>query len=453
MAISGQEIIQVGAENQASGSDTIYDAFNKTANNFTKLFSCASPYTNFVGGNGISTTVTASNGTVKIDSTGVQSVQAGTGVTVLEQDGVVTISASGNGQAGVTNVGISSSTLNVVNSPIISAGVMTVELPAQAIDPGIYVAPTVSVDQYGRITEIANTTAIGTVTSIAVTTDGPGLSITGSPVLDDGTITITNTGVTRVNAGTGIALSGSNGNVTISSTVQAQGTVTRVEMTSNTLTVLNSPITRSGTITVEIPDNITLAGNLISNTVTSNTLTINTTATVTGTATVGNLTTTGNINGAKLTVTGNANIGNIGTAGILTATGNITGGNISTAGLLTVTGNITGGNLTTAGRLSVTGNANVTGNATINGDLHVNGTMFGDILAGNVVALQNIGASGNLSITGDSNLTSVNITYLFKLTPQATAPLTPDEGTVYYSSTSHALKVYDGTAWRTVSMT
>ena len=312
MAISGQEIIQVGAENQASGSDTIYDAFNKTANNFVKLFSCASPYTNFVGGNGISTIATSSNGTVQIESTGVQSVQAGTGVTVLEQDGIVTISASGNGQAGVTNVGISSSTLTVVNSPIISSGIMTVELPAMAIEPGIYVAPTVSVDQYGRITEITNTSAIGTVTSVAVTTSGPGLAITGSPVLDAGTISITNTGVTRVNAGTGIAVSGSNGNVTISATQTNTGTVTRVDVTSNTLTVLNSPITRSGTIALEIPDNISLVGNLV-----SNTLTINTTATV------GNLTTAGNVAGAKLTITGNASIGgNANVTGNLTVTAN-----------------------------------------------------------------------------------------------------------------------------------
>lgn len=455
MAISGQETIQVGAENQASGSDTIFDAFNKTANNFTKLFSCASPYTNFVAGNGISTTVTSSNGTIKIDNTGVQSVQAGTGVTVLQNNGIVTISASGgNGQSGVTNVGISSSTLNVVNSPIISAGIMTVELPATGIEPGMYVAPTVSVDSYGRITEIANTTAIGTVTSIAVTTSGPGLAITGSPVIDDGIISITNTGVTRVSAGTGIQLSGSNGNVTISATQTNTGTVTRVDMSSNTLTVLNSPITNSGTISVEIPNNITLVGNLISNTVTSNRLTINANANIVGTANVGNLITAGNITGDKLTILGNANAGNINTV-TFSASGNIAGGNISTAGVLLATGNVTGGNLSTAGRLSVTGNANIGAIANVVGNLVVGGiaNVTGNVIGGNFSTSGNSTITGNLTVTGNTSLTITSITDFIRLVPQATAPLTTQAGAVYYDSISGALKVYNGTVWKTVTMT
>jgi hypothetical protein len=380
MAISGIEPIVVGAENQASGSDTIYDAFNKTANNFTKLFSCASPYTNFVAGNGISTTVTASNGTIKIDSTGVQSVQAGTGVTVLETGGVVTISASGNGQVGVTNVGISSSTLNVFNSPIISAGVMQVDLPALSIEPGQYIAPTVSVDQYGRITEISNTVSTGTVTSIAVDTAGPGLAITGSPITDSGTITITNTGVTRLNAGTGIELSGSNGNITVSSSVQSQG-VTRVDVSSNTLTVTNSPITRSGTISVELPTNITLAGNLTANHITCNTITYDTLANVNA----GNLIATG-----LLSVAGNANIANIGTTGLIVATGNITGGNLLTAGIISATGNVTGGNLVTAGRANVTGNLSA-------GNITTAGTLNGNLVTASNVAAANITSSGNVT--------------------------------------------------------
>lgn len=281
MAIPGKETIIVGAENQATGSMSLFEAFNATANNFTKLFACASPYANFVAGNGISTTSTSSNGTVIIENTGVLSVQAGTGVTVLETDGVVTISASGNGQVGVTNVGVSSSTLTVTNSPIISSGVIQIELPTQSLQPGEYIAPTMTVDHTGRIVEIANTSAIGTVTSIAVTTTGPGLAITGSPVVDDGTITIVNTGVTRLNAGTGISLSGSNGNITVSSTLQSQGTVTRVDVASNTLTILNSPITRSGTITAEIPTNTTVTlgnvstGNIGANNISANKVSVN----------------------------------------------------------------------------------------------------------------------------------------------------------------------------------
>jgi hypothetical protein len=91
-------------------------------------------------------------------------------------------------------------------------------------------------------------------------------------------------------------------------------------MNSNTLTVLNSPITQSGTITIEIPDNINLVGNLVAAKITSNT--------------------TANI-------IGNVNGGNLVTAGVVAATGNVIGGNLTTAGQIVATGNITGGNLIT----------------------------------------------------------------------------------------------------------
>jgi hypothetical protein len=324
MAISGKEIIQVGAENQAAGSDNIFQAFTKTANNFSRLFACASPYTNFVSGNGISTQSTSSNGTVTITNTGVLNVLAGTGVTVSNTNGNVTISASGEGLVGVTEVGITSGTLTVTESPIISTGTIRVELPTlpQGLTfmPGEYISPTLTVDGYGRITSISNTSSVGTVTSVAMQADGEGIAVTGSPITDNGTISITNTGVTRLTAGTGIELSGSTGQITIASSLKATGTVTRVDMNSNTLTVLNSPITQSGTITIEIPDDINLVGNLVAAKITSNT---------------------------TATVTGNITGGNLVTAGIVTATGNVIGGNLTTAGQVVATGNVTGGNLVT----------------------------------------------------------------------------------------------------------
>jgi len=322
MAIPGQQHIQVGVENQATGSDSIYAAFIKTEDNFSNLFSAASPYQNFAAGNGILTGT--SGNTVTITNTGVLSVLAGTGVTVSTTDGIVTLSASGTGVAGVTSVGVTSSTLNVSNSPIISAGVIGVELPlieqGLTFSPGEYIAPTMTVDAYGRVTSIANTTASGTVTSVAMQAVGEGIAVTGSPITSDGTIIITNTGVTRLTAGSGIELSGITGQVTISSSLKATGTVTRVDVTSNTLTVLNSPITQSGTIVLEIPDDITLVGNLVSEKILSNT---------------------------TANVTGNVNAGNLVTAGIANVTGNVIGGNLTTAGQVVSTGNVTGGNIVT----------------------------------------------------------------------------------------------------------
>lgn len=58
----------------------------------------------------------------------------------------------------------------------------------------------------------------GTVTSVAVAGSGAGVSVTGSPITTAGTITIQNTGVTSLIAGSGISLNQSNGAVVISST-------------------------------------------------------------------------------------------------------------------------------------------------------------------------------------------------------------------------------------------
>ena len=53
MAISGKQTINVGVQNQPTGSDSLYLAFSKTEQNFTTLFSCASPYTTFSGSYGL----------------------------------------------------------------------------------------------------------------------------------------------------------------------------------------------------------------------------------------------------------------------------------------------------------------------------------------------------------------------------------------------------------------
>jgi hypothetical protein len=118
-----------------------------------------------------------------------------------------------------------------------------------------------TVDTFGRVTAISNGVSLGTVTSVGIS-PGSGIQVTGSPVTTSGTMTITNTGVTRLTAGTGISLSGSNGEVTVSTTA-AGGTVTSVSVSSSTLTVTGSPITTTGTIGVEIPSNVAVTGRFL----------------------------------------------------------------------------------------------------------------------------------------------------------------------------------------------
>ena len=268
MAISGQEIINIGVVNQATGSDDLYTAFSKVENNFTRLFSTSSEYGNFVSGNGINAYSNPGTGAVTITNTGVTNITPGTGITLSGSNGNIIISVSGsstgNVVAGVTNVGITSTTLSVSNSPIISNGLIGVELPnisGNIFTPGQYFNPTVTVDQYGRISNISNNTVAGTVTSIAMQSGGDGISISGGPITDNGTFTITNTGVTKVNAGTGINLSGSTGEITISS-IAGGGTVTRVEVSSSSLAISGSPITNLGTIGVELKNDATFSGNV-----------------------------------------------------------------------------------------------------------------------------------------------------------------------------------------------
>lgn len=267
MAISGIQIIGIGLQNESIGSDSLYTAFNKTKDNFTTLFACASPYNTFTGNTGIAVTANSTSGTLDIRNTGVTNIIAGTGVSISGANGNVTISSTGgNGGGGtVTSVGIapvSNTRLVVSGSPIVSSGTMNIDLAPTGVAGGAYTYPTISVDVYGRITSITSGTSVGTVTSVGVI-PGAGIQVTGSPVTTAGDINIINTGVTRISAGTGISVSSGNGNVTISTTLSS-GTVTSVAVSSSQLVVSGSPITTTGTISINLPTNLVITGNITS---------------------------------------------------------------------------------------------------------------------------------------------------------------------------------------------
>jgi hypothetical protein len=255
MAIAGQEFINVGAPNEAAGSDSLLDAFTKTVLNFNTLFDNASPSLTFSSGNGID--ANTNSNIITITNTGVTYLNAGTGIILDGNTGNITISSTGsngNGSGGtVTSIGIlsSSNTLLITGSPITSNGNIGINLANTGAIAGNYVYPAMTVDQYGRITTIANATSVGTVTSVGAIA-GTGIQVSGGPITTAGNLTIVNTGVTRVSAGSGINVSGSNGNVTISATTTG-GTVTSVGVSSNSLTVTNGTVTTTGTINIESP--------------------------------------------------------------------------------------------------------------------------------------------------------------------------------------------------------
>ena len=79
MAISGQQFIAVGLQNESANSDSLYIAFNKTVDNFDTLFACASPYSTFANGVGILANADANSNTVTITNTGVVSLTSSDG--------------------------------------------------------------------------------------------------------------------------------------------------------------------------------------------------------------------------------------------------------------------------------------------------------------------------------------------------------------------------------------
>ena len=271
MAISGQQVINIGLPNESANSDSLYTAFNKAANNFANLFACASPTLTFANGLGTTANANSTTNVVRIENTGVVNIVAGTNITVSEKDanGNVTINSTGggNGAGGtVTSIGVTanSNLIVVTNSPITSSGNIAITLANTGVTPGNYTYPTMQVDQYGRVVTISNAASVGTVTSVGLVASGTGLLISGGPITSAGNITVTNTGVTRLSAGTGISLSGNTGNITISSTTTG-GTVTSVGVSSSTLTITNPTITTTGTINIDLPStfsNISVSGNI-----------------------------------------------------------------------------------------------------------------------------------------------------------------------------------------------
>ena len=93
MAIGNIQVINIGLQNESANSDSLYTAFNKTKNNFAILANTASPYSTFIGGDGIN--ANASSNIVTITNTGVVSLTASDSIIDLSgSNGNITISFS-----------------------------------------------------------------------------------------------------------------------------------------------------------------------------------------------------------------------------------------------------------------------------------------------------------------------------------------------------------------------
>jgi hypothetical protein len=247
MAISGQQTINVGLPNNPTNSDSLYTAFTKIQNNFTNVFSNATSLSSLATGYGIDGSIAGN--TITINNTGVTQLLAGTGISISSSNGNVSIAVSGSANgtlvAGVTSIGVSSSTLSVVGSPVVGAGTIIVDLPNQGV-AGSYAYPSaVTVDNQGRVTAIAPGSA-GTVSSVTIT-GGSGLTVTsfGAGVTGAVNYDLVNTGVTSLVAGNNMSLSSSTGAIILGTS--ANMAVTNLSAASN---VSASNITVTGSTTI-----------------------------------------------------------------------------------------------------------------------------------------------------------------------------------------------------------
>ena len=278
MAIQGLQEINIGLPNESTGSDSLYAAFNKTKDNFTNLFANASPTP--LAGNGIAISNVSNVITVSAN------LVAGNNIILTNSSGAIIIdSLGGNGGGNGTITGV------IAGTGLTGTGYfgnVTLSLASSGVVAASYTNPTITIDAQGRITSASNNVIAGTVTSVGLV-PGSGISISGGPITSNGNITVTNTGVTRLLAGTGISVTGGGtGDVTVSTTTTG-GTVTSIGVTSSTLTVSGTPVVSSGTITVNIPTNTTVTlGNVVTSNITANSVSITRTANAVGTgATVG----------------------------------------------------------------------------------------------------------------------------------------------------------------------
>lgn len=392
MAISGLQVIDIGLQNESTGSDSLYTAFNKAKNNFSVIANTATPFPTFTGNTGINVVANSTSATVDVTNTGVVSIIAGTNITVDSANGNVTISSTGGGGSGtVTSVGvtpISNARLVVTDSPITSSGNISIDLANSGVTAGSYTLPNVTVDNYGRITTISNGTSIGS----------------------------------EITNGNSNVVVGANSNVTIS-----------VNGTSGVLVISNTGTTVTGNL---VASNV--SGTLVTGTLT--------------TAAQPNITSVGSL--TSLIVSGNINAANVSGGNTVSANYFVgSGNNLSNIQAANITGRVANATYAnTAGSASSSGTASYassSGTATTAGVAN-SASYAGNVTLGAQPNITSVGTLTSLIVNGNTNAGNVIVSGIFKLgrlTSAQIANLSATNGDMVYNSTLNKFQGYENGAW------
>ena len=178
----------------------------------------------------------------------------GTDINLATVGNTITINSTGGAGAG---------TVTSVSTSIPASSSLDIVVTNPTIAPLITFTWAGSAGQYINGLGVAtNLSTIPTSLTLAVTRTTGDATLTGNVLDIPNYGNAGGSGVTQVVAGTNITVnpSGGTGVVTVNSTDQFTGTVTSVGISSNHLTVGNTPITSNGTISVNVPVSGVTAG-------------------------------------------------------------------------------------------------------------------------------------------------------------------------------------------------